>query len=139
MYARLQVLVAVYNDCCCRMIVPAAKLALVVIIMLCTYGAIRFEGILAASMGILSLFCVTVLVIMFTCLSELHLLSSKLLRIWRADRRHGANSLWLRKRVKAFRELKAVLRSLYTVDRHMVGTMVMGTIEETVTFFFVNR
>ena len=139
MYERLQVLVAIYNDSCCGMIVPAAKLALVIIIMFCTYGAIRFEGILAGAMGILSLFCVTVLVIMFTCLSELHLLSSKLLRIWRAHRRQGANALWLRKRVKALRELKAILRSLYAVDRHMVGTMVMSTIEETVTFLYVNR
>lgn len=138
MYLRLKILLCAYNDCCCRLIVPGAKFAMMIIIVFCTYGAVRFSGLLAAGMAGLATFSVAVLVIWFTSLSELHLLSTELLEKWRRDPGIGLGMPWTRKRIRALKELKVVVGSYYYVDRPMVATMIMTIIEETANFLLVN-
>ncbi|CAG7731634.1 unnamed protein product [Allacma fusca] len=144
MYQVLRVLMIAFNEIYGTLVIPCFKFLGIVIVVFCTYAAIRMEGIQALALGFLGYVMSLTLVVIFGMLAEFHFRSQNALeeiKLNGCSQDFLLTNKWLLfyKYCHSLTPLKVVLRSCYFVDRCMVLNMVNIILENTTTFLIVSH
>ena len=115
------------------------KVATIGIVALCTYGAVRFTGVLVFDSAVSGMAGMSIVLAMFLSVTELHRRSVYVLRSWGIHSTVRKDRVYSLRTPREFRAVRAVLASLYFVDRPMVLTMLVTFVKESASFLILHR
>ncbi|CAG7721805.1 unnamed protein product, partial [Allacma fusca] len=112
----LTLLMMLFNEILTDMMIPAVKGLLIIWCVLCTYGAIKMDGISSVTLSLVSFYSFIFLVTMFMFLAEVQVRSSAVKRFWKSVKTQNP---WLKRSLNAITVSSVKLRGAYIVDRPM--------------------
>ena len=141
LYAQIQRLVAEFSENFCR-VLQGSKVLLVFLAIFCTYGGVRFHGLLAVCLGWIGISTTSFLLVLLGTLGEFHNKSKKLLLQWKrqaADVKDLRRALWLRKHIRSLNTICINFGSFYYIDKPIVLTCFKIIFDAVTNFLVLNK
>ncbi|CAG7690352.1 unnamed protein product [Allacma fusca] len=110
-----------------------SKVLLILFAIYCTYGAIRLQGLVAVTMGVIGINCTLLLAVGLQTLGDIHHKSSSILDLY--ERTYGGQQI--RATLKELPALKFNIGSFYNIDRSMVLTFFKIVFDSTANFLLM--
>jgi len=141
-YREMEILLKYFHEMYCTLIMPFAKYILMSFTVLCSYGVLRTDGILAGFLFILGIFSFVFLSTLIGLQAEIHTISTEIRTLMKSPRFQNSlihtGALYERKIVKSLPLLQIKMFSSYVLDKPNVKTVLKIVVDTTIDFLLTN-